>query len=112
MKEIKFNNIFLRSVSLVVVTSVGVGSRWTSIHFALHKTETLLFLISKFSYPSDFLTIKTRLSRRLSLEKTKVVFFVPFKILFSSRVQIFFLVKLSEKKKKQIKKKKKEKKGK
>lgn len=72
-KEIKFYNIFHRLTAFVVVEMLALAvfvPCWTSIRLACPNTKP--FLISEFSYPSDFLTTKTRLSRRVSFGKTKV----------------------------------------
>lgn len=54
-------------------------------------------LLGEFSYPSDFLTIKTQVSRRSSFEKK---FLLSLKEFFLSREIFLFSVKIKRKRKK------------
>lgn len=117
-KEIKFFNILHRVcscasdyVSSVVVPHVGPQKKrplytsiLSSVPITSSNTKNFTFLISEFSYPSDFRAIKTRLSSvcRFGDNKKKTVFLLQdcvwdfFSRIFFVFLFISFLVKLKE----------------
>lgn len=99
-KEIKFYNIFPpRDCSCgrekcCFAVCLGASLDLNFIHFSFVSTS-LAVLSSEFSYPSDFLTIKTRLSETCVVREDKNLSFcskIAFDIFFSR--EFLFLVKL------------------